>query len=154
MSFTKGQSWVRDYQVAFVMLIAVCGTAACQTPTTTQASRIAPNSPEAVVAFMWRAILTTCAGPGEPAKTTAFFGNKDYLYEFRDAKPELVTLDLDAADKLNKIGFKGLAVMHYSANRYFDRQDLRWLPFKVGTEDPREKAIHGAITFSSEMQME
>ena len=94
------------------------------------------TSPEAAAEYVWSTILKSCTVPGEPGKTAVFFGDpqaRDALYEFRGTWKKLFPQKLTEADRLNGVQYSGLAVLGFSANRYFSQN--KWSPFDKGTAD-------------------
>jgi hypothetical protein len=141
MSVFQKQFGCSRPSVVSALLIVACGTACCQSPASdpSQKSGVAPTSPEAVAASVWKKILTTCPVQGS-GETTTFFTYawfdqlystpREWRFEYREAWTRLFSRDLTAADKLNGLQFDGFAVLFGALYRFSAAG--HWDPWKDG----------------------
>ena len=144
---------------AFIVAIAGYNTAIGQTqmkapPAGSRAAsargqQSAPVSPEGAAALMWGTLLTTCSAPNASgnAPPAAYYLENDsrkplgillprrlgMLFELRKPWTKLFPEELTAADRLNKIQFKGHAVLGFEAYRFITQDPgAQWSSFEVG----------------------
>lgn len=126
---------LRSYCTGFASI--VIAMAFCTT--TSEAQSRAPRGPQApsqvsreadvMLAIMWQAMTVKCPVSDTGSQAT-YLRDGTYLLGYNNARETFVPTPLTAADNLNGVQFKGLAILRGTAHRTINDYIREWKPWK------------------------